>query len=692
VADKPVHAWRTTLRSRTSIAAAVLGVWSLAIVGRLLYFQVYLYDDLTKRAARQQQQRIETAPKRGAILDREGRVLAMSVDGASVWADPTEIEDAAAAMRALCAALRDCTARDRQAIAERVQNNSRQFVWVRRQISLDQARRVAALDLPGIGFAREDRRRYPGRELAAHVLGFVGLDNQGLSGIEATYDRLIRGKPGMILAQNDGRRGREHVFNRVERPATAGDTLELTIDQHLQHIVERELEAGIRSHRAAGGAAVLMDPWTGEILALANYPTFNPNTFGSATPRELRNRAVQDIYEPGSTFKIVTGSALLEQKVVRRTDIFDVSSGQVRFGSRVIRDDHVYRTLSFEDVIVKSSNSGTIQAVLRLGQGRAFKLSEYVRRFGFGTPLSPDFPGESAGIVWAPEKLNDSALASVAIGYQVSVTALQMAAAVSVVANGGELVQPRVVRGVIRSGKRTVVPRKVLRRVISPATAAEMTAVMEAVVTDGTGDEAQVAGYTVAGKTGTASKIVDGTYSRSDYNVSFAGFVPSRNPRFALVVVVDSPRAGPAYGGAVSAPIFRRIAAAALRQHGVPPNVDPSPPVLTARAEGGAREQPTAGPVEPPAIVTLGGPASDGSEGFPDLTGLSARDATQVLLRLGLRPVLHGSGNVVNQRPAAGAYVEPGITATLWLTRQLQDVRCARALEHTCNSPGVLEE
>jgi membrane peptidoglycan carboxypeptidase len=193
---------------------------------------------------------------------------------------------------------------------------------------------------------------------------------------------------------------------------------------------------------------------------------------------------------------------------------------------------------------------------------------------------------------------------------------------------------------------------------------------MEAVVTDGTGDEAQVPGYTVAGKTGTASKIVDGKYSRSDYNVSFAGFVPSRNPRFALVVVVDSPRVGPAYGGAVSAPIFRRIAAGALRHYGVPPNVDPSPPVLTARVEDGAREQPAAGPVAPPAIVALAGPASDGSEGFPDLTGLSARDATQVLLRLGLKPVLHGSGNVVNQRPAPGAFIEPGITATLWLTRQ----------------------
>jgi cell division protein FtsI (penicillin-binding protein 3) len=367
----------------------------------------------------------------------------------------------------------------------------------------------------------------------------------------------------------------------------------------------------------------------------------------------------------------VTASALLEEKAVRSTDMFDVSSGTIRFGSRVIRDDHNYGVLSFEDVIVKSSNVGTIQAVSRLGDRRAERLMHWVRQFGFGVPSSRDFPGESPGIVWDPKKLNDSALASVAIGYQISVTPLQMAAAVSAVANGGELVEPRVVRAVIRDGRRAVVPRKVVRRAVSASTAAELTRIMEAVVTDGTGKNAQLGSYNVAGKTGTAQKVVDRAYSRTDYNVSFVGFVPSTSPVFTIAVVVDTPREGSAYGSVVAAPIFRKIAEAALLHRGVPPSVQAGPPILVARAGGEEpREQQAAGPAERPAIVAMGGPSDPSRRGLPDLTGMSARDAVRVLSRLGLKPVLHGEGLVVNQRPAAGADVASGATATLWLRRQ----------------------
>jgi cell division protein FtsI (penicillin-binding protein 3) len=326
--------------------------------------------------------------------------------------------------------------------------------------------------------------------------------------------------------------------------------------------------------------------------------------------------------------------------------------------------------LSFEDVIIKSSNVGTIQAVSRFGDRRAERLMHWVRKYGFGERSSPDFPGESPGIVWDPARLNDSALASVAIGYQISVTPLQMAAAFSAVANGGELLQPRVVRAVIRDGKRAIVPRKVLRRVISPSTAAELTRIMEGVVTDGTAKGAQLPSYTVAGKTGTAQKVVNRAYSRTDYNVSFVGFVPSRNPVFTIAVVVDTPRGVPAYGSTVAVPIFRRIADASLRQFGVAPNIDPQPPVLLARnEETGVHERPAAGPLRPPAVITVRHEAgADG--GFPDLTGMSAREALRALTKLGVRPVMHGAGVVVDQRPAAGSHVGSGVAATVWLRRR----------------------
>ena len=323
-----------------------------------------------------------------------------------------------------------------------------------------------------------------------------------------------------------------------------------------------------------------MDPYTGEILALANAPDFNPNAYRDAREELRRNRAIQDIYEPGSTFKIVTASAAFEERAATPSTIIDASAGNIRFGSRVINDDHNYGVLSFAQAIIKSSNVGAIKVALKLGPE---KVSDYVRRFGFGKPTSPDFRGESPGIVWDPSKLTDSALASVAMGYQVGVTPLQMAQAVSVVANGGELVQPRVVRAVIRDRRRLPVPRKVIARPITTDTAATLTQIMEGVVTEGTGKAAQIPGYTVAGKTGTAKKLVNGSYrGHSDYNVSFVGFVPAQKPVFAIVVVVDSPHRVSPYGGVVAAPIFQKIAQTALRHYGVPQSIN-APEPLSSR-------------------------------------------------------------------------------------------------------------
>jgi cell division protein FtsI (penicillin-binding protein 3) len=662
--DKPASDWRNTHRSRLAVAAGIFVFWSCAIEARLVFLQVVQHDELVARAERQQSRTIKSSARRGEILDRNGRVLAYSVDAETAYAVPTAIENPTAAVAALCGALGDCSTKERQTLVERIETGPRHFAYVRRQISPDQARRISELKLAGVGFIKENKRFYPNRGLASHLLGYVGTDNGGLSGIESTYDTLIKGKAGTVLVQADARR---HAFSRVERPPTAGASLELTIDQYLQHVVERELRTGVEWAGASGGSAIVMDPLSGEILALANYPAFNPNAYRDFKNDDRRNRAIQDLYEPGSTFKIVTAGAALEEKVVTPETMIETGPGVIRFGSRVIDEDkgHNYGTLSFADVIVKSSNVGAIKVGLRVGPER---MTDYMKRFGFGRPASPDFRGESPGIVWSAAKLNDSALASTAMGYQVGVTPLQMAVAVSVVANGGELLQPRVVRSVIRGGQRLPVPRKVLGRAISPEVAAQLTSIMEKVVTNGTGRNSQVAGYTIAGKTGTAAKIVNRRYSTSDYNVSFVGFLPTRSPKFTIVVVVDSPHKVPPYGGTVAAPIFQRIADAALRHYGVPPTLNAPPPVLVARLDE-VRERPTSGPAEPPAIVTLAGVATSSDAGFPDLRGLSAREALHALARLGLTSRIHGTGQVVEQQPAAGSPIDV-VSATLWLERQ----------------------
>ena len=661
--EQSVHSWRGTLKRRLAVAAAGCVLWTAAIEARLVYLQIVRHADLSARAERQQMRTVTAPGKRGEILDRRGRVLAYSVDADSIYAVPSEIAEPHKAVAAVCGALEDCTMKERQQLLERF-GRQRAFVYVRRQVTPDQARRVKALDLEGIGFMKESRRFYPNKELASHLLGYVGIDSTGLHGIEATYDHLIKGKPGTVLVQTDARR---HAFSRLEKPPTTGASLELTIDEYLQHIAERELKAGVQEFRASSGSAVVMDPHTGEILALASYPTFNPNAFRQASEAARRNRAVQDVYEPGSTFKIVTAGAALEEKMIRSSDSIDVSAGLIRFGGRVINDDHRYGILSFEDVIVKSSNVGAIKVGLRLG---AERLGLYINRFGFGRPISPDFPGESPGIVWNPEKLTDSALASVSMGYQVAVTPLQMAAAMSSVANGGELVEPRVVRAVVREGKRVAVPRKVLRRTVSPSTAVELTRIMESVVERGTATRAQVVGYTVAGKTGTAKKLVNGSYvGHSNYNASFIGFVPSRKPVYTIIVVIDSPHAKSYYGGAVAAPVWQRIADAALRQRGVPPTLNAPPPVLVARG-GRAAEVQVSGPAETPSIMALSAPAQGVEPGFPDLRGLSAREAIRALARIGLTARVHGTGVVVDQQPEAGGVLDGRTSCVLWLERQ----------------------
>jgi len=357
--SRSAQAWRQVVRGRLLAAGLCFGLWAVGIEARLVYLQVVSHEELTARAEGQQQRSIEAHPKRGEILDRGGRVLAYSVDGDAIYAVPNQISDAVQTTTDLCSAL-DCSDEMRSDLESRLARSSL-FEYVRRQVPPDVAQQVAELDLTGVGFLPENRRYYPNAELAAHVLGYVGIDNQGLSGIESTYDDEIAGRPGRILVQTDAR-GR--AFSRLERPPTAGATLELTIDIHLQHIAERELARAVREHRADSGAVVVLDPDTGDTLAMANWPTFNPNAFADSASTARRNRAIQDIYEPGSTFKLVTASAALEEGVVTRSERFDVSAGSIQVGRTRVKDMSVHlEPLTFDEVIVKSSNVGTAPSV-----------------------------------------------------------------------------------------------------------------------------------------------------------------------------------------------------------------------------------------------------------------------------------------------------------------------------------------
>ena len=689
MAEQPDHSWRRTLKRRLFVASGAFLLWSVAIEARLVYLQVIAHDAMVTEANIQQSDVVELPPKRGDILDRDGSPMASNVDADSAFAVPREVKNAARMLDALCGALGDCSRSERDEYIRRLtrvdkRGRLKDFAWLRRRMTPNQFERVAALELKGVYFRHEPRRYYPNRELAAHLLGWVGVDNKGLAGIEERYDSQIGGEAGEALIQVDGT-GRP--FNRLEKLPTAGATVVLTIDRVIQHIVERELADGVKRTGADGGSAIVLDPQSGEILAMANYPTFNPNKVSTSKPAHRINRSTQNVYEPGSTFKIVTAGAALEEKIATPSDLIHTSPGFIRFGSRVIDEakGHNYGTLTFEDVIVKSSNVGAIKIGLELG---AERLSSYVSRFGFGAKASRDFAGESRGRVDDAPSLRLGGVASVSMGYQVSVTALQMAAAVNVVANGGELIQPRLLKGVIRDGVYTPEPRTVVRRVISEGAAQQLTAIMEGVVERGTAKVAQVEGFTIAGKTGTAAKTLPGGgYSTTDYNVSFAGFVPSRDPLFTILVVVDTPTRVSPYGGTVSAPIFQKIAAAVLRHRGVPASLNRPAPLLIARRD--LHQQPVSAPSQAE-VVAVAASSSDTPAVFPDLVGMNARDAVHMLVRLGFSARLHGAGAVVNQRPAAGSPLDLADAATLWLDRRPRpDASPGEGPPRTLDAAGV---
>jgi cell division protein FtsI (penicillin-binding protein 3) len=554
---------------RLYILLGFLLFWFLVICGRLVWLQIINYGDYTQRAAKQQQRSIEVSPVRGNIYDRRGNELAMTVSVDSVFAVPSEVPDVHSTSQLLARVLKA----DASEIEGRM-HASHAFAWIARKIDNSTSARIRALNLKGIYFQKESKRFYPKGELAAQVLGYVGLDDDGLGGVEREFQSKLTGKPGKMLITMDNKR---RWLGRVEKNPDPGENVVLTIDEKIQYIVERELARAIDDTHAEAGTVIVQNPHTGEVLALANWPTFNPNIFNKVNPQALKNRSVSDVYEPGSTFKLVTLAAALEEKITNPDEIVDCQMGSIVLNGLRIHDHKAYGGLTVTQILEKSSDVGAIKIALRLGEER---FDRYIRAFGFGAQTRIELPGETRGITKPVSRWSKVSIGAISMGQEIGVSPLQLASMVSTIANDGLYVAPRIVAGTTapRSTPQLIAFHPPMgRRVISPLTAAQMKRMMEGVVLRGTGKKAILDGYSSAGKTGTAQKIdASGKYSHRQHIASFAGFAPVNNPAVTVLVVLDSPAGGYPRdgGGEAAAPVFARIAQQVLAYMNVPHDVE----------------------------------------------------------------------------------------------------------------------
>ncbi len=646
-------------RGRTRLFMLFLALWAAVVVARLAQVQIAQGSRYRARAARQQERRIEIKGSRGSILDREGRELAVSVEAASVYAIPDEIESPRAAAQALSPLL----GMPAPEVQEKL-TSERGFTWVKRQIDAATGERVRALKLAGVHLVAEPRRFYPKGHLGAAVLGFVGTDDAGLAGLEHLYDKTIRGKPGEIIALTDARRSRYgEAETASSRPAQEGASLVLSIDSGIQFAAENELAASMAEHRAKSGSVVVLDPWNGEILAMASWPDFDPNDFARYAPDARRNHAIADSYEPGSTFKIVTGALAVDEGVVSLDEIIDTGDGTIRVANTTIQeaDRHRYGALTLGGILEHSSNIGIIRVGMRLGPRR---LYDGARSFGVGQSTGVDLPGENSGIFRPLPRWSALSNAEISMGQEVSLNALQLARIGAVIANGGKLVQPHIVTKIVEPGgavRAVAAPEPV--RVVSEATARSLANIMIGVVERGNSGKAAIPGFSVAGKTGTAQKAGMGGYMPGHHIPNFVGFAPADAPRCVAVVVVEEPQ-GKYYAADVAAPLFSRVMSQALGILRVAPREQRVPMAVLAEAA----------PERPPRYAAGVLPASrrdpasrSADDRTPSAIGMSAREALAAFARLGVLARLQGTGFVVAQDPPAGSPIRPGAVHTLFL-------------------------
>jgi cell division protein FtsI (penicillin-binding protein 3) len=659
---------------RALFVALGLVAWMLLIGARLVQLQVSQHDDFTARARNQQLSAVETSPTRGQMLDRQGRELARSIETESFYADPRDISDPDYTAKRIAA----ITGQDRDELARRLAaaiDAKKQFVWITRRVATESANKLDAMELKGVFSRKESKRYYPNDSLAAHVLGFVGAEQNGLGGVEQFYNEKISGEPGKVYLERDAER---RAFESYEVQPNPGQTVVLTIDQTIQYRTEQALSAAVERAHAKSGTAIVMDPQTGEILALANAPSFDPNEPTKDSAEARANIALQNTYEPGSTFKIVAYSAAIEKGLVRPEDKIDCQMGQITVAGRLIHDHKPFGVLTIADALALSSNVGAIKLGLLVGDESMY---DYMKRLGFGSRTGIDLAGESAGQLRALSRWQPSSIGSLAMGQEIAVTPLQMATAYCVLANDGMLVKPHVVRE-LRSPNGAVLfqAKPEARRALKPETTQALRNMLEGVTLRGTARKAQLDGYTAAGKTGTAQKIdpKTHTYSKTKYIGSFVGFAPVKNPAVVIIVVIDEPQ-GSYHGGDVAAPVFREIAEQILPDLSVSPDIEvKTPPPSIAQSVRPTPQQVKEDQQQTEAReATLPQIASRNFSGqtkevvfavatkraalMPDLRGQSVRDALRTCQQLGLRLEARGEGHAMRQNPEPGAEVDPGL-------------------------------
>ena len=573
-------------RARFAMVALAFCFWTALIGGRLVWLQVVRHSDWMERAERQQQRTFAVAPRRGVLYDRNLRELAMTVLVDSIYAVPSELGDNREKAAAMLAQVVHTDPLDgfttQQQLTARF-TASRNFAWVARRVDAATADRVRELNLKGLYFQKEFKRFYPNNELAAQVLGYVGTDDSGLGGLEQQFDEEMHGAPGHMLTAVDAKR---HVRGSIENEPLPGENLVLTIDANIQHIAERALDEQMEKMKAAHGTVVVQDPHTGQILALAIAPRFNPNDKRHMDAGVLKNLAVSDVYEPGSTFKLVAYSAAIDAAGVEPTDIVDCQGGSMTMYGRTLHDDKSdhFGKVTVQYALEHSSDVGAAKMALKLGSE---KFYQYIRGFGFGDRTGIELPSETRGLLRPPRKWGSTSILSLAIGQEVGVTPVQLVTMVSSIANGGVYIPPHILlqstdemKGDLRLKPAAFHPQNQLpaqlpdgsHRVIKELTAAKMRAIMEGTVVEGTGKNAQLNGYSSAGKTGTAQKVdpQTHTYSHTKLVASFAGFAPVNSPAVSIAVIIDTPTVGSRYGAETSAPVFKAVAQQVLEYLGVP--------------------------------------------------------------------------------------------------------------------------
>ena len=549
-------------RKRIVILNTIIVFGFFAVFFRLTDLMVFNHALYAERAKSQQIKAEDMQVRRGNIYDRKGRAFAVNLELESLFCDPEEVVADKDSLHRLSGIL----GMDAKVIQAKFSKGKR-FTWMDRKLTPETAGEIKKLNIKGMGFISEAKRYYPKAVLASHVIGLVGRENQPLEGLELKYDKYLRTAGGKVYFARDA--SGKKLSSGVDMEAKGNDLL-LTIDEGLQYIVEKELDKAMAQWRSVAAAAIMMDPFTGEILALANRPAYDLNSVSSTSKNSIRNRAITDIYEPGSTFKVIVGTAALEEKLFKLDSTFDCSRGAIEVGGKVIHDAHKHGVLTFKEVIQKSSNVGSIMIGMKLGREQLYR---YAKQYGFGELTGIDMPGEVSGWIRKPDKWSATSIGAIPIGQEVAVTPLQVLRAYSVIANGGYLVQPHLVSEIRTPLGQTIFSfQGETKRILTEKTAKVFKDILKTVVEEGgTATEAAIEGNQVAGKTGTA-QLIDhntGRYSKDRFISSFVGFVPADNPKLAIIVVIYEPK-GQIYGGVVAGPVFKEIANQALSYMNVP--------------------------------------------------------------------------------------------------------------------------